>query len=486
MKNCILLLTSVLNLLILTNFKLPAQNTTKYIKEPDLKSVRETNKILYAGSPNHREIVVKAFELAESKGFVDTNNITRQEILDRLEAGSYSEDLETIPGIAGEHFPAPWNQGPEFDFYGYYPVSKVPYGNYLDPLSGWGRGLYHGFDPVQGYHWPGTNLTTIEWANYEGNSFSWENALYFYQSGQKEEAYECLGHLLHLLVDLSVPAHVNVVNHGISISSINAGTFYDPDILRLVVDEYELALSGGLSIPDVYDFIPGILNEFRNSLNLANPDNIPEIYNLHSCFNDLAEITYYSPVVRQYFSPPDSEGGWGNYTNGSGSVTVPSQYFLTPPAQIGNRWAQISLQCTASEIGPLFPGQQMRDLCAELVPRAVEYSAGLLLYFGNIVTGTKENHLIASLIYLSQNFPNPFNPSTIIKYKIISPGHVDLVVYDLLGREVAVLVNKEQAAGGYEIEFSADNSRHSLAGGVYFYKLKTGAYQAVKKMIYLK
>lgn len=482
MKNYILLLMAVLNLSFLTGIGLYAQNTENSKQVPSPQPQNEINKILYAGSPNHRKIVIKAFELAVNKGFVDTGGITHQQILDRLEAGAYSEDLEPIPGIVGEHFPAPWNQGPEFDFYGYYPISKVPYGNYLDTLSGWSRGLYHGFDPVHGYHWPGTNLTTIEWAEYEGNNFSWENAVYLYNTGHKEKAYECLGHVLHLLADLSVPAHVNVVNHGISISSDHAGTFYDPDILNLVVDEYEMALSGGISIPAIYDFIPDILNEFRNSLNLADADSIPELDTPEEYFNNLAVLTYNNSIVRQYYSPPDSEGEWGNYTDGNGNIVIPSQYFITPPAQIGNRWAQISLRCTASELGPLFPKQQMEDLCAELIPGAVEYSAGLLLYFRNIVTDLKENHLTPSVISLSQNFPNPFNPSTIIRYSIDSPTFVNLTVYDLLGKEVAVLINKEQIAGDYELEFFPDN----LAGGIYFYRLEAGNYQSVKKMIYLK
>lgn len=169
MKNYILLLTAVLIFLFLTGIELTAQTAGNSTQESSLHSKKRLSKIVYAGSPNHRELVIKAFELAVTKGFVDTNDITPQQILDRLEAGSYSEDLDPIPGIVGEHFPAPWNQGPEFDFYGYYPVSKVPYGNYLDTLSGWSRGLYHGFDPVQDYHWPGTKLTTIEWATYEGN-----------------------------------------------------------------------------------------------------------------------------------------------------------------------------------------------------------------------------------------------------------------------------------------------------------------------------
>ena len=85
-------------------------------------------------------------------------------------------------------------------------------------------------------------------------------------------------------------------------------------------------------------------------------------------------------------------------------------------------------------------------------------------------------------VKLSQNYPNPFNPTTIISYTIPQSGFVQLNVYDMLGREVARLVNKEQQSGGYNIEFNAS----SLTSGVYFYRLKSGGFIKTKKLILLK
>lgn len=83
---------------------------------------------------------------------------------------------------------------------------------------------------------------------------------------------------------------------------------------------------------------------------------------------------------------------------------------------------------------------------------------------------------------LAQNYPNPFNPITSLQYAIGSRQFVTLKVYDLLGREIATLVNEEKPAGSYEVEFSAIN----LPGGVYFYQLKAGDFRETKKMILLK
>ena len=83
---------------------------------------------------------------------------------------------------------------------------------------------------------------------------------------------------------------------------------------------------------------------------------------------------------------------------------------------------------------------------------------------------------------LSQNYPNPFNPSTAISYQLPAFSNVELEVYDLLGRKVAILVDKEQPAGNYKIEFSGAN----LPSGVYFYRLQAGSYSQTKKLLVIK
>ena len=90
---------------------------------------------------------------------------------------------------------------------------------------------------------------------------------------------------------------------------------------------------------------------------------------------------------------------------------------------------------------------------------------------------------------LVQNYPNPFNPNTSIQYAVSSlptgqagRQFVTLKVYDVLGNEVATLVNEEKPAGSYKVEFNGDG----LTSGVYFYKLRAGSYVEVKKMVLLR
>ncbi len=99
-----------------------------------------------------------------------------------------------------------------------------------------------------------------------------------------------------------------------------------------------------------------------------------------------------------------------------------------------------------------------------------------------IVTGVNENVYQPTKFKLEQNYPNPFNPSTNLSFVI---GHLSLVtlkIYDILGREVATLINEKKTAGVYKISFDASN----LASGIYFYQLKAGSYIQTKKMVLLK
>lgn len=105
----------------------------------------------------------------------------------------------------------------------------------------------------------------------------------------------------------------------------------------------------------------------------------------------------------------------------------------------------------------------------------------------NSAVGVSEDDQQPTQFSLSQNYPNPFNPSTTINYSIPNERNenirsVQLKIYDILGREVATLVNKHQSPGNYQVEWHAANN----PSGVYFYQLKAGNYSEVKKMLLLK
>lgn len=97
------------------------------------------------------------------------------------------------------------------------------------------------------------------------------------------------------------------------------------------------------------------------------------------------------------------------------------------------------------------------------------------------VTGNIENEIPVEA-YLKNNYPNPFNPSTVIEYAIPKNSFVTLKIYDNLGREIYTLVNENKQAGKYSVDFNAGN----LAAGVYFYRLSFENFSSVKKMVLIK
>ena len=109
-----------------------------------------------------------------------------------------------------------------------------------------------------------------------------------------------------------------------------------------------------------------------------------------------------------------------------------------------------------------------------------------------MITSVNNSQSIPFGFSLSQNYPNPFNPSTKISWQSPVSSRQILKVYDVLGNEVATLVNEEKLAGSYEVEFSAiggsasGGNAYNVTSGIYFYKLRAGSFIQTKKMILLK
>jgi hypothetical protein len=132
-------------------------------------------------------------------------------------------------------------------------------------------------------------------------------------------------------------------------------------------------------------------------------------------------------------------------------------------------------------------------ICGRIVsPSTNDTDVWLIKTTSDISDIALDTDLMPVNFFLSQNYPNPFNPSTSIRYEIPEQSFVTLKVYDILGIEIATLVNEEKSAGSYEVEFSAKGgsasggNAYSLPSGVYFYTLSSDNYLSTKKMILLK
>jgi len=116
---------------------------------------------------------------------------------------------------------------------------------------------------------------------------------------------------------------------------------------------------------------------------------------------------------------------------------------------------------------------------------AGSYGGGLYISRDS-VTNVNENQINVTEFNLYQNYPNPFNPNTKISWQTPVSSFITLKVYDVLGNEVATLVDEYKPAGKYEVEFNPSSSIKNLASGIYFYRIQAGSFAQTKKMMVLK
>jgi photosystem II stability/assembly factor-like uncharacterized protein len=156
----------------------------------------------------------------------------------------------------------------------------------------------------------------------------------------------------------------------------------------------------------------------------------------------------------------------------------------------GQSWWVLGEGLPTLPIGDIEIHPTTRELVAGTYGRSM-YKIDLSL----VPTNVESSEPIVSGFYLEQNYPNPFNPSTKIKFTVPNviasetkqSQLVTLKVYDILGNEIATIVNEEKPAGTYEVEFSVgQDSRPDIASGIYFYKLEASNYVETKKMVLLK
>tara|TARA_R110002050_G_C8922985_1_gene511520 strand:+ start:995 stop:2314 length:1320 start_codon:yes stop_codon:yes gene_type:complete len=123
----------------------------------------------------------------------------------------------------------------------------------------------------------------------------------------------------------------------------------------------------------------------------------------------------------------------------------------------------------------------------ELVKRITQLNLATLASYNGTATGVEsEDVSTPDQLSLSQNYPNPFNPSTVIKYHLQESSHVTLKVFNMLGKEVSVLIDGNKASGSHEVVFDANSIGEELASGIYLYQLRTDRSVISNKMTLIK
>jgi hypothetical protein len=171
---------------------------------------------------------------------------------------------------------------------------------------------------------------------------------------------------------------------------------------------------------------------------------------------------------------------WEEHRDGNAEI-----YYINS-VDAGGSWLDFS-RLTNNLAGSFWPSVSVSDSVIHVVWMDQRDGGIEQVYYkrnptGNLIGITQINSEIPVGYRLSQNYPNPFNPSTKISFALPKADHVKLVVFDVLGREAAILVNQFMNAGQWDVDFNAAG----LTSGVYFYRLETGSFTETKKMLLIK
>ncbi len=215
-------------------------------------------------------------------------------------------------------------------------------------------------------------------------------------------------------------------------------------------DGYSSALSDGIPLPVE-------ITEFTAFHSI---DNKIELY-----WQTATEVNNYGfEVQKSEDRTQNSEESWESigFVLGNGTTNSPKEYSFTDDLNPNLNLTQVSYRLKQIDNDGTFA-----------------YSKVVTVDLTSI-TSVEEN--IQYQFAVEQNFPNPFNPTTQIKYSIPSNSLVTLVIYNLLGSQVKTLVNEFQNAGKYNVDFNAEH----LSSGVYFYRLSAGRFSETRKLLLLR
>jgi len=209
-----------------------------------------------------------------------------------------------------------------------------------------------------------------------------------------------------------------------------------------------------------------------------------------SFYNNYLHATYVNDFGGSFFitgvaGDPIGNGqafALNNVYDRSPDQIAPFNSNATPVLQFGGGPNRAALKAETQDYRVVYFALGLEQIDSEAI-RDTLVSRTLNWLMDGVVVGVDENKpVIVNTFSLDQNYPNPFNPSTLISYSVGEEVQVNLKVYDIMGAEVAELVNRKQSPGNYQLQFDASG----LSSGIYLYKLSAGEFLSVKKMTLIK
>ncbi len=256
-----------------------------------------------------------------------------------------------------------------------------------------------------------------------------------------------------------------------------SGTYWQADGVRLA---WALTQSGGRLLAGTEPYLYAS-TDWGGSWFVLN-DRMGYISSFAACGNYLYALTT-STWIGGVYRSGDGGSTWtklNDHTNGAFAVSGNDLFFssgstIAVSGNDGNTWAEVATASDQVSANALF------------VNGGYLYGAGSAVWrrpLAQVTTSVPQEHpgTGPKSFFLDQNFPNPFNPSTTIRFSVPHRSHVTLAVFNTLGQKVAELVNGDIDAGYHEVQFNASG----MASGVYFYRLQADTYAQTRKLLLLQ
>lgn len=379
------------------------------------------------------------------------------------------------------------------DRYGQYPFLREKYGQ---AQFGWSGGMEHqtitslsDFDEdleahELAHHWFGDKVTCADWQDIWLNEgfATYSEAIYFGAAVRDSSYYQMIQQDMVTAKNAMGSIYVQ------DISSENSIFDYDRSYAKGAVVLHMLREIVGdsifFNILRTYNSYPGLAYNVATTADFESVAEIVSGLDLRYFFDEWIYGENYPQYTITWNSHSTGNNIYDVTVNINQSVNT-NPAFFTMPAQI--KITTVNGDTTVT----VFNNQQNQqfDIRVNNLPRYITFDPNNNILKSLTTTDTID--LTKPLSFsLEQNYPNPFNPSTNIEYSIpvqkLGYIPVKLVVYDVLGRRVAVLVNEKQSAGSYNISFPPAKLSKMLPSGLYIYSLTAGSFRSSKKMILLK
>ena len=178
-------------------------------------------------------------------------------------------------------------------------------------------------------------------------------------------------------------------------------------------------------------------------------------------------------------NPPFEDGSYSDHQSFA-NVEIPSILLIENAPWTSNEYYTANPYYHTSDDG-------FETINVELVKKITQLNLATMASYNGTDTSLEPDGIdIVDQMRLDQNYPNPFNPSTVITFHLQKSGHVALKVYNMLGKEIAVLVDGNKSAGSHQVIFDATSIGKELSSGIYVYQLRTDSTVISNKMTLIK